>query len=128
MPTAAISSCKQLKQEIRAQLHDDIVQDFDVGYLQGSAPISTRTSNDLMDIWDEVNEGKKVVLWCDGLKMAVTAPKSSTSRKRKARIDLDDDIDSSDDGASVDDKKSKKKKKSAQETREERVDAVSYLG
>ncbi len=39
VPTAAISSCKQLKQEIRAELHEDIVRDFDVGYIQGSTPV-----------------------------------------------------------------------------------------
>ncbi len=122
VPTAAISSCKQLKQEIRAQLHEDIVRDFVVGYIQGSTPVSIRTSNDLMDIWDEVSKGEKVLLWCDGLKMVTTTPKPTPSRKRKAHVESDDDLDSSDDGASVDNTKSKKKKKSAQETREERVE------
>ena len=128
VPTAAINSCKQLKQEIRAQLHEDIVKDFDVGYIQGSTPVCIRSSNDLMDIWDEVNEGKKIVLWCDGLKTATTAPKPSTSRKRKACIESGDDSDSSDDAASVDCKKSKTKRKSAQEIREEGVEeTVSTL-
>ncbi len=75
-----------------------------------------------MDICD----GKKVVLWCDGLKMVTTTPKPTPSQKRNAHVESDDDLASSDDGASVDYTKSKKKENSAQETREERVEETVY--
>lgn len=132
VPTGVISTCKQLKQEIRTQLQRDIAQDhsFDVGYMQGSTPVSIRTPSDIADVWSEVNAGKKVVLWCDGLKLPSATPKPSTSRKRKASvcIESDNDTDSSDDELSLDENKPKKKKKTAQESREENVEkTVSTL-
>ena len=50
VPTATINTCEQLKDEIRVQLQNDVVQEFDVGYIQGSTSISIRTSHDLSEI------------------------------------------------------------------------------
>ena len=45
-----------------------MVQDFDLGYLEGSTQVSVRTSNNLSEMWNDFSQGKKVILWCDGLK------------------------------------------------------------
>ena len=121
--TAAIGSCEQLKCEIRSQLCGDIVQEFDVGYLQGSTLISIRTPHDLSEIWNDANKGNKVILWCDGLKeVAQGTIKPSTSRRRKHCVDSDDDDSSDEMEASSGKKKHGKKRKSVQETREEKVE------
>jgi len=59
IPTASITSCQQLKQEIKAQLRDDIVKEFDVGGLRGTTPVSIRTSHDPSEIWNDVLGGKR---------------------------------------------------------------------
>ena len=72
------TTCEDLKEEIRAQLEGDVKHEFDVGYLEGSTQISIRTSHDLSEIWNNVCQGKKVVLWCDGLREL-----DSSSRREK---------------------------------------------
>ena len=44
------------------QVSDDIVRDFDVGYFEGSTVLSIRTEHDLMEIWQELKKGAKVIL------------------------------------------------------------------
>ena len=68
LPLASINSVNQLKTEIKRQLQSDVNEDFDVGYLEGSTQISFSSSHDLSGIWSDVSKGKKVTLWCDGLK------------------------------------------------------------
>lgn len=91
VPTATINTCEQLKDEIRVQLQNDVVQEFDVGYFQGSTSVSIRTSHDLSEIWNDMSQGKKVSLWCDGLKQIETPVPKSQGKKRS--VDLDDDSD-----------------------------------
>ena len=85
--SAQVCSSEELKQVIKTQLSNDIVDDFEVGVVQGSNVISIRSRDDVMDIWKDVNKGTKVVLWCNGLR--------SKSKKRVASDDErdDDDID-----------------------------------
>ena len=63
-----ISSVEKLKEEIKSQLCDDMVQDFDLGFLEGFTQLSIPTSNDITEMWSDFSQGKKVILWCDGLK------------------------------------------------------------
>ena len=122
IPTASITSCEQLKHEIKAQLHDDIVKEFDVGVLRGTTPVSIRTSHDLSEIWNDVLGGETVILWYDGLRHAREAvPKPSTSKRKRSRVESDGESD--DDGTLIRGKKGKKRK-SSQETREEKVEEI----
>ena len=68
LPLASIHSVEQLKAEIKRQLQCDVIQDFDVGHMEGSTQVSFRSSHDLSELWFNVSKGKKVNLWCDGLK------------------------------------------------------------
>ena len=53
--------------------------------MEGSIQISIRTSHDLSEIWNNVCQGKKVVLWCDGLREL-----DSSSRREKRSFESDD--------------------------------------
>ena len=77
--SGTIHSCDDVRKVIKAQLETDIISDeFDVGIVSSSTVISIRTKADLKDFWSDVRLGRKVMLWCDGLKTA------SKSKKRKA--------------------------------------------
>ena len=66
-----ISTCHELKFLIRAQLQEDMIkEDFDVGYLQNSTVISIRSTDDLLEVWENIRRGKNITLWCDGMKSA----------------------------------------------------------
>ena len=122
--SGTIHSCDDVRKVIKAQLESDIISDvFDVGIVSGSSVISIRTKADLNDFWRDVRSGRKVMLWCDGLK---TASSKKKSKKRKADASDQEEIvesgcESDDDflfGQSV---RRKKKKGTAKEEREERV-------
>lgn len=109
---------------IKSQLESDIVShEFDVGIVSGSSVISIRTKADLQDFWGDVRMGKKVMLWCDGLKGVVS--KKNRLKKRKTDADLEMSVESGcesdqDDflfGQTV----RKKRKGAAKEEREGRV-------
>lgn len=67
----------QLKQVIKLQQADDITGDFDVGYCQATTVVSIRSPQDVMEVWNDMKKGVKVVLWCDVLNL-----KTAKSRKR----------------------------------------------
>ena len=52
--------------------------------MDGSTQISIRTSHDLSEIWNSVCQGKKVVLWCDGLRKV-----DSSSQQEKTTLESD---------------------------------------
>ena len=81
---ANTTSQGQLKKVIKEQLREDLVKEFDVGYYQSSTVVSIRSSQDLAEVWNDLKAGKKVVLWCDGLK----GEEGGKSKKRKQN-DLD---------------------------------------
>ena len=60
------------------------MKEFDVGYCQGSTVVSIQSSQDLVEVWNDLKAGKKVVLWCDGLK----GEQGGKNKKRKQN-DLD---------------------------------------
>ena len=103
--TDCISSCDDLKKVIKTQLNKDVVDKFDVGYMQNTSAVSIRSDEDLLDIWDQVHNGKKVILWCDGLQSS-----HGKSNKRVRPSDLEEEEDSS---MEV---KSKKKKNNRSDT------------
>jgi hypothetical protein len=66
--TVSVNSRGQLRKVIREQLQDDLAKEFDVGYYEGSTVVSIRSPRDLAELWNDLKAGKKVILWCDGLK------------------------------------------------------------
>ena len=60
--------------------------------------MSIRSNEDLAEIWDQLQKGKNIVLWCDGMVLAKANQKRSSEF-----IDSDDDMEI--------EKRSKKKKK-----------------
>ena len=85
---SAVTSCGALKGLIRAQLGDDVEDDFDIGYQTGSAVVNIRCSVDLREVWESILTGTNVTLWCDGLKTP-----GSTSKKKRKRTEYSDDDD-----------------------------------
>ena len=57
-----------------------------MGYYQSSTVVSIRSYQDLAEVWNDLKAGKKVMLWCDGLK----GEEGGKTKKRKQN-DLDSD-------------------------------------
>lgn len=84
-----LKTCDRVKLIISEQFEKDIVSgDFDVGFVSGSQMISVRTQADLTELWSDVRAGKKITLWCDGLKNNITGagdkPKRSLEQNENA--------------------------------------------
>lgn len=104
--TKSIITSDQLKDVIRNQLSKDIIAgDFDVGHVSGGSMVSVRNQADLAEIWADIKAGKKVVMWCDGLKDV---------KKNKRSVSTEQD-------ENTDEDRPRAKKRSSQEDREERV-------
>ena len=86
---ASVNSQGQLRKVIREQLQDDLVKEFDVGYYEGTTVVSIRSPRDLAEVWNDLKAGKKVTLWCDGLK--------EDGGKNKKRKQVEVDSEESDD-------------------------------
>ena len=69
---------------------------FDVGYIQGSSAVSIRSNEDLAEIWDQLQKGKNIVLWCDGMVLAKNTHRNSDDdmeiEKRSKKKKKDDSI------------------------------------
>ena len=103
-----VRSRDDLSDKIRHQLLGDIIQDeFDVGFVSGNSIISISNPADLAELWLDVNKGRKVVLWCDGLK-SKSSSNTVTSRRRPARESDEDEMDEDTDVARRGQKKRKK--------------------
>ena len=63
---------------------DDPVKEFDVRYYQSSTVVSIRSPRDLAEVWNDLKAGKKVTLWCDGLKEEQCA-----KNKKRKHVELD---------------------------------------
>ena len=97
-------SCHQLKHIIKLQLADDVIDDFDVRYYQAITVVSIRSPQDVIEVWNDVKKGVKVILWSDGLKES--KPTATNSRKRsKKKVDSDSDSDEDISGRSTSKKK-----------------------
>lgn len=89
--TDEVLSCGMLKHVIKSQLCGDIIScedNFDVGVVQGSNVVSIRTKEDLMDVWNDIKKGNKVILWCDGLRPKRPKLKSQTEDSDEEDIKL----------------------------------------
>jgi len=62
-----VSKVKDLKSLIKAQLTDDLVDRFDVGYVLNNKVVSLRSKEDIRDLMGSVQKGDNILLWCDGL-------------------------------------------------------------
>lgn len=88
---ASINSRSQLRKVIKEQLQDDLVKEFDVGYYEGSTVVSIRSPRDLAEVWNNLKAGKKVTLWCDGLK-----EEECGKNKKRKRVEVTVDSEESD--------------------------------
>lgn len=81
-----IITCKDLVNLIRTQFSQDIINGpFDVGFIQTNSAVSIRSSDDLLEIWEQAKKGKSVTLWCDGM--------IPDGLKHPAPADSDEDTD-----------------------------------
>ena len=61
-----MSKLEDLKSPIKAQLSDNLVDRFNVGYVQNKV-VSLRSKEDIRDLMGSVQKGDNILLWCDGL-------------------------------------------------------------
>ena len=99
----AISKLEDLKSLIKAQLSDDLVDRFDVGYVQNNKVVTLRSKEDIRDLMVSVQKGDNILLWCNGLRKE---PEKKNIRKRKSKSVSTVDSSDSDD----EDPPSKRKK------------------
>ena len=66
-----MSKLEDLKSLIKAQLSDDLVDRFDVGYVQNNKVVNLRSKEDIRDLMGSVQKGENVLLWCDGLRKEI---------------------------------------------------------
>ena len=111
MNQSSLSSIDKLRNEIRAQLKNDVYQNkhFDIGYLQGSTVVNIRNQEDLSEIWTCLQKGSNVTLWCDGLSKS-----TSSSACKRARA-----VESSESEGEVEFHRRSKKKRS--DTKDDKV-------
>ena len=121
-------SCEEVKRVIRSQLKEDIVLgDFDVGFLSGNNVITIRSAADLNEFWSDFRAGKKVMLWCDGLREAHTtnSPSTSASDKRKRGHNHSaQQLDSDEENYQLSKQPAPKRKRVSAEEREDRVQST----
>ena len=115
----SIVSSKDLMEVIRAQLSDDMIEDaFDVGFIKNTnTAVSIRSKQDLAEIWDQLQKGKNIVLWCDGMTLA---KETKENRKRPVPVFSDDE----DDDDLFEKKKKKRKKKREDSATADKVEEV----
>lgn len=89
-----VSKVEDLKSLIKAQLSDDLVDRFDVGYVLNNKVVSLRSKEDIRDLMGSVQKGDNILLWCDGLRKE---PEKKNARKRKAKSSILIDSSGSDD-------------------------------
>ena len=90
---SVVKTCVSLKSLIRAQLGEEILKEFDVGYLHGNSVVNVRNPDDLQEVWSNILKGTKVILWCNGLNIQpvhggylgddLETPRPKKSKKRK---------------------------------------------
>ena len=77
--TASVCTVDDMKNLIRNQLRREIIlEDFSIGYTQGSTVVGIRSRDDISEFWSSVKSSNKTNLWCDGLK--VSAPLVATNK------------------------------------------------
>ena len=61
-------SWDETKHAILDQLQDNVVNDFHIGLIVEGNVITIHSTSDLKEFWSDVESGKKVMLFCKGLK------------------------------------------------------------
>ena len=89
MNPTLVSDVEDLKSLIKAQLSGDVLDRFDVGYVQSNKVVSLRSKEDVRDLMGSVQNGDSI-LWCDGLQKETRKEKNSRKRKNKSTIDSSD--------------------------------------
>ena len=114
-----VCSSDRLKHAIKSQLQDDIGEkDFDVGVYHGNNIVSIRSKEDVMDVWKDIKDGVKVILWCDGLR---------AHKGKRNKTPLTDDDDSDGERAQTGPKYKKKKLKKTEEREDKVHDRIKQL-
>ena len=90
-----VSKVEDLKSLIKAQLSGDLVDRFDVGYIQSNKVVSLWSKEDIGYLMGSVLKGDKVLLWCDGLGKEPKKAEKNTC-KRRAKTSMIDSSDSDD--------------------------------
>jgi len=111
-----VSKVEDLKSLIKAQLTDDLVDQFDVGYVLNNKVVSLRRKEDIRDLMGSVQKRDNILLWCDGLRKE---PEKKNTRKRKAKSSA---IDSS--GSDDEDPPSKRKKEDRDDKVQRRIEEL----
>ena len=96
------------------QLNADLVDEFDIGYIQSNMVVSLRSSRDIQEIWSNILNSESITLWCDGLRKEDWSGAKKRPNK-SVQEESDDDEDS---------EMTKKKKKKKSEEREEQVEST----
>ena len=108
--SSVITSCVTLKALIKAQLKDDIVKEFDIGYQHNNSVVNIRNSDDLLEVWSNIRQGKNISLWCDGLKTSAAI----RHKRQAADVSDDDDLEVARNPTVAKPKKKKKKNEGAE--------------
>ena len=121
--TASVCTVDDMKNLIRNQLRREIIlEDFSIGYTQGSTVVGIRSRDDISEFWSCVKSSNKTNLWCDGLK--VSAPLVATNKRNLKMADINSDLDSDFDSETTSSTKKKKKKQARISYEEEEVQEV----
>ena len=72
--------------------------------------MNIRSSKDLDEVWNDIRQGKNIILWCDRLKEVTLKTRKRKQRANDSEDDFDEDADIG------------KKKKKVAEVRERKVD------
>jgi len=78
--TSEVNGCEELKDLIKKRLNEDIIEEFDVGYFEGSNILRIRSKENLC----KLRTNTKTILWCDGL-FANTEKNSKGEVSRSAK-------------------------------------------
>ena len=124
--TASVCTVDDMKNLIRNQLRREIIlEDFSIGYTQGSTVVGIRSRDDISEFWSCVKSSNKTNLWCDGLK--VSAPLVATNKRNLKMADINSDLDSDFDSETTSSTKKKKKKARISYEEEEVQEVVDSL-
>ena len=120
---STLQTCTQLKTLIKVQLGADLIDEFDIGYIQGNTIVSLRSSRDIQEVWSSVLKGENITLWCDGLRKEGQSGAATKKRPNKSvQEESDDDEDSG-----VTKKKKKKKSKEREEQVEDTMEQLQSM-
>ena len=70
-------------------MHEDITEDFDVGFEDGSRIVTIHNKADHLEVWSGLSKpGSKLNLWCDGLVHRIIARANDGHKRVRVECDL----------------------------------------